>query len=107
MEAIIIYSTEFHDSIEELIKVLYLKEYFGFEVDCQLYAQKIYDFVDYHVMSPSSRETPEQLLKFGSRFIKYKANNRTTWYIFFDQNEQRFLINHIINNHSYDFPELF
>lgn len=48
--------------------------------------------------------TPENFKKFGKKFIKYKANNNTSWYIFFDQ---KILVNHIINNHSQDFPELF
>jgi hypothetical protein len=107
LEEIIIYSEEFHQSIEELVEVLFIKEYFGFEIDCFLYSEKIYDFVDYNIMKPISRKTPQRLQKFGKKFIKYKANNNTSWYIFFDQRDNKFLINHIINNHSQDFPELF
>lgn len=102
----IIYSDEFHQSIEDLIRILHVKEYFGFEVDCQLYAEKIYDFVDYNIHKPISKDTPASMHKFGTKFIKYKANNRTTWYIFFDEKDNRFLINHIINNNSQEFPEL-
>lgn len=39
-------------------------------------------------------------------FFRYKANNNTSWYILFDQKEHKFLINHITNNHSQDFPYL-
>lgn len=58
---------------------------------------------DFHV---NGYNAPENFKKFGKKFIKYKANN-TSWYIFFDQKANRFLVNHIINNHSQDFPELF
>ncbi|WP_262148032.1 hypothetical protein [Chryseobacterium foetidum] len=106
MGEIIVYSDEFHESIENLIRILYVKEYFGFEIDCQLYAEKIYDFVDYNIHKPIGRNTPEALQKFGKIFIKYKANHRTSWFIFYDQKDNQFLINHIINNHSQEFPEL-
>ncbi|KQS92805.1 hypothetical protein [Chryseobacterium sp. Leaf394] len=102
----IIYSREFHQSIEELIRVLYVKEYFGFELVCQLYAEKIYDFVDYNIYKPIGRDTPKSLQKFGKKCIKYKANHRTSWFIFYDQKGDQFLINHILNNHSHEFPEL-
>lgn len=106
MEEIVIYSEEFHQSIEELVEILYAKEYFGFRVDCQFYADKIYDFIDFNVMKPISKNSPLAYQKFGKKFIKYKANNNTSWYIFFDQKEHKFLINHITNNHSKDFPDL-
>lgn len=80
----IVYSDEFHQSIEELIEILFTKEYFGFEIACQLYAEKIYDFVDYNIHKPISRDAPKAFQKFGENFIVYKANNRTSWYIFFD-----------------------
>lgn len=102
----IIYSDEFHQSIEQLIDILYSKEYFGFEIACQLYAEKIYDFVDYNIHKPISRDSPMSFQKFGIKYIVYKANNRTSWYIFFDQKGNQFLINYILNNHSHEFPEL-
>jgi len=103
---VIIYSEEFHDSIEELIKILFVKEYFGFEIDCEFYAEKIYDFIDGNISKPISRNTPKPFQKFGKKFLRYKANNHTFWYIFFDQKDDKFLINHILNNHSEDFPDL-
>ena len=89
-----------------MIEILFAKEYFGFEIACQLYAEKIYDFVDYNIHKPISRDAPMPFQKFGKNFIVYKANNRTSWYIFFDQKDNQFLINHILNNHSHEFPEL-
>lgn len=106
MDEVIIYSQEFHQSLEDLVEILFVKKYFGFRIDCQLYADKIYDFVDDNVNKPINRNTPKKLQKFGKKFLKYKANNNTSWYIFFDQKENQFLINHILNNHSQDFPDL-
>lgn len=36
----------------------------------------------------------------------YKANNHTSWYIFFDQSEHKYLIKFITNNHT-DFIQNF
>ncbi|UFH32797.1 hypothetical protein LNP04_03500 [Chryseobacterium sp. C-71] len=106
MEEIIIYSEKFNQSLEELVEVLFTKEYFGFRIDCELYADRIYDFVDFNVNKPISRNTPDKFQKYGRKFLKYKANNNTSWYIFFDQKGGQFLINYIINNHSHEFPDL-
>lgn len=102
----IIFSEEFHQSIEKLVEILFFKKYFGFKTDCQLYADKIYDFIESNISLPISKLSPATFKKFGREYIKYKANTQTTWYIFFDQKEGRYLVNHILNNHSKDFPEL-
>ncbi|ACU08053.1 hypothetical protein FIC_01607 [Flavobacteriaceae bacterium 3519-10] len=107
MEKTIIFSQAFHQSIEELIYVLYAKKYFGFKTDSHAYAQKIYDFISINVTMPNSRKSPFNFQQYGKKYIKYKANSHTTWYIFFDQKGDRFVINYILNNHSQEYPELF
>ncbi len=106
MEKVVIFSDEFHQTIEDLIEILYDKKYFGFKIDCHNYASKIYDFIEVYINFPILKLSPDKFQKFGKFYIKYKANSRTTWYIFFDQKENKFLINHILNNHNEDFPEL-
>jgi organic radical activating enzyme len=102
----IIYSPLFIAELDDLAKVLYRQKYFSFLEDVDIYIDKIYDFIESNIEYPISKNSPESHQKFGKNFIKYKANNRTTWYIFFDQKEDQFIINHILNNHSQDFPEL-
>lgn len=106
MEKIIFYSDDFEHSIKNLIDILYQNEYFGFEDSAIFYTDKIFDFIEYNIELPISKDSPENFKKFGEKFLKYKANNRTTWYIFFDQKGNKFLVNHILNNHHQDFPEL-
>ncbi|MCS3871009.1 hypothetical protein J3D55_003925 [Chryseobacterium ginsenosidimutans] len=85
---------------EELITVLYEKNYFGFESDAQAYVRKIYDFIEYNLPIFPYKKTPENLLSLGSKYIFYKANQNTTWYIFFENSENRYLITFITNNYS-------
>lgn len=88
------------DFFEELIIVLYQKNYFGFESEAQNYVQKIYDFIEYNLPIFPYKKTPENLLNLGSKYIFYKANQNTTWYIFFENLDNRYLITFITNNYS-------
>jgi hypothetical protein len=106
LEKVVIFSDLFHQSLEELVEILYDEDYFGFKIDCHLYVDKIYDFIESNIDYPISRNSPESFQKYGKKYLRYKANNHTFWYIFFDEKDNRFLINHILNNHSKDFPEL-
>lgn len=106
MEKVIVYSKVFEDIINKLIDVLYEKEYFGFKESSKLYAEKIYDFIFDNIDFPISKKSPEKFQKYGRKYLKYKANQQTVWYIFFDQKDNKFLVNYILNIHSKDFPEL-
>jgi len=106
LETVIVYKDRFENEIDKLLEVLFVNEYFGFEDSALNYVEKIYNFIKNNISKPISKNSPVAYQKVGKKFIKYKANNNTSWYIFFDQKEHRFLINHITNNHSQDFPDL-
>ena len=86
--------------LEELVFILFEKEYFGFEESAQEYVQKIYDFIEFNLPNSPPKNTPESLVELGSKYIFYKANQNTTWYIFFEKSGNRFLVTYITNNHS-------
>ncbi|SKB98194.1 hypothetical protein SAMN05660477_02205 [Soonwooa buanensis] len=88
------------DYLEELVLTLFQKEYFGFEEDAQKYVQRIYDFIEYNLPIFPFKNTPENLLELGSKYIFYKANTNTTWYIFFENLGNRYLVTFITNSHS-------
>ena len=102
----IIYSPLFINELDNLAKILYQYKYFSFVVDVDIYIDKIYDFLESNIEYPIAKNSPESFQKFGKKFIKYKANNQTTWYIFFDQKRNQFIGNHMLNNHSQHFSEL-
>ena len=89
-----------------MLEILFHKNYFGFKKDARLYIQEIVFFILKFNFETNVRATPKSLKKYGAKYFKYTANKRTTWYIFFDQKENNFLINYILNNHTNDFPEL-
>ncbi|HLV23300.1 MAG TPA: hypothetical protein VKY36_00790 [Moheibacter sp.] len=99
-EVKIYYKPEVEDFINELVYQLYINEYFGFLESAINYKDKIIDFIEENISTFPHRPTPFALRKLGSRYLFYKSNERTTWYIFFEKSENTYLITYITNNHS-------
>lgn len=99
MEKVVILQKDVIDFLENLIWVLFEKEYFGFEESAQTYVSRIYDFIEYELVKFPPKQTPRNLSRYGTKYVLYKANNRTTWYIFFENIENRYLVTYITNNH--------
>ncbi len=89
--------------LDNLIQILFENDYFGFEESAQIYVSKIYDFIEHELINFPYKITPEKLSHFGQKYAFYNANNRTTWYIFFEIKDSRLLITYLTNNHA---PEL-
>lgn len=106
MGKLIFYSPKFENQINKIVDILFENNYFSFKENAFEYGERIYDFIEANIDKPISKLSPDKFIKFGTFYFKYKANENTTWYIFFDRKENRFLVNYILNNHSQDFPEL-
>lgn len=100
MEKIILLQQNVTDFLEDLILILFEKEYFGFEENAQLYVKNIYDFIEFELVHFPYKTTPKEINTFGANYAFYKANSRTTWYIFFEKSDNRYLVTYITNNHS-------
>jgi hypothetical protein len=96
----IVYSKNFIEYLDDLVKILYFKEYFGFIESADMYTDKIYDFIEINISTFPSKKTPIQLQHLGSNYVFYQSNQRTTWYIFFEQSNSNYLITNIINSHN-------
>jgi hypothetical protein len=96
----IFYTTEVEIYLEDLVDILFYEEYFGFEDAAQNYAEKIVHFIEQDIQTFPSKKTPKELKNFGQNYIFYKSNQRTTWYIFFEQSDNNYLITNIINSNS-------
>ena len=95
----IIYSSSVEFYLKDLVKILFDQEYFGFEETAQQYVQNIYDAIELKLAQPIYKISPPELQKQGKFYIAYSPNKRTTWYIFFNQRANRYLIKFITNNH--------
>lgn len=92
--------------LDDLAIALYKKEYFGFIESAEEYVSNIYDAVPERIKKSPQKKSPESLQNLGSHYVFYKANSRTTWYIFFEKRNQNYLITGIINNYCSEAKEL-
>jgi len=95
----VIYLPEIENYINNLIDVLFEKEYFGFLEDSKLYVSKLIDYIDQNIHLIQPNISPKQLIHKGKYYISYSSNKRTTWYIFFEKRNRQILITYIFNNH--------
>ena len=102
----VIFKNEILDYLDGPVYILFKEEYFSYPVNARFYVDKIVNFVSGKIFTFPHKQTPKKLLQLGSNYIFYKANNRTTWYIFFEKRDQNYLITGIINNHSEEAKEL-
>ena len=96
----ILISIEAVNYLDELIEILYRKEYFGFIESAEIYVANIYEFIETSIDRFPPKESPVQLQYYGKQYIFFKINAQTTWYIFFESEANNYLITHITNNHS-------
>jgi len=101
----IIFKDKVLDYLDELVFILFKEEYFSYSENAQLYVDKIVDSIIVEINSFPHKNTPKKLQYLGSKYIFYKSNNRTTWYIFFEKRNHNYLITGIINNHCEEAKE--
>lgn len=95
------FKKEVLNTFNELVYELHTNDYFSNLENAILYKEKIITFIKDSISTFPVRKTPDKIAKLGENYIFYKANRRTSWYIFFEKQDTTYLITAIINNHSY------
>ncbi|MGA9212574.1 hypothetical protein [Kaistella sp.] len=101
----IIYTTFFISQLDYLTKILYIKQYFSYLEDVDNYIDEVYDVIESNIENRIFENAADPFRKFGENFLRYKVNNQTFWDVFFEQKDNQFIINHILDNHSQNFSE--
>jgi len=101
MEREIVFSKKVELYLDELMLLLFEEGYFGFPDSAKSYVDRLIAFIEQHVGIQSSRNAPNFFKRFGKnlKYITFHANKRTSWYIFYQERNNIFLIKHITNNH--------
>lgn len=86
------YKPETEDYFNELVFILFKEDYFSYLENAIIYKDKILNFIESNISTFPSRKTPKKLQSFGTNYIFYKSNQRTTWYIFFEKSENKYLL---------------
>lgn len=90
----LVFTPQVIDFLDDLVRILYKKEYFGFIETAEEYVSKIYDAVPEIIKSSSHKLTPKSIKYLGSSYVFYNSNN------------QIIMIIGIINNHCEEAKDL-
>lgn len=98
----IVFQRSVIEEFDELVFSLYTQDYFYSLIAAEVYVDKIIDFIKTEISTFPSKKSPKKLQAYGSRYIFYNADKGTTWFIFFENYNQNYLITRITNNHCGD-----
>jgi hypothetical protein len=101
MERKIIFSSEAEVFLKELLLLLYTKGYFSFWNDARKYVKQIVYYIVQYLGVLPGKKAPKYFSRYGSnlKYITYRANKTTSWYVFYQQQDDVYLVRYITNNH--------
>jgi len=101
MEREIIFSKKVELYLDKLMQLLHEQAYFGFPDSAKSYVDRLISFVEKHIGIHPGKNAPDYFNRYGQnmKYITYNANKNTTWYIFYQERNNIYLIRHIVNNH--------
>jgi hypothetical protein len=97
---------EVKEYLNNLVTILYEKEYFGFEEFAINYVNELLDDILTNLSAKLHRPAPEYFDKYGKNlyYACFKKNKHTTWYAFFTKYNKNddtiYLVRYIANNHT-------
>lgn len=97
----IVLSHEFIDELEDLFDILVERGFFSYDEYAQRYIDDIEHFIASSIHAYPKRKAPAIFAKYGLnlKYISYRKNTHTTWYILFEETDFEFFVRHITNNH--------
>lgn len=85
--------------LKKLTTELHRKGYFNYLEAAEIYVNDLINEMRNDLFIGLYHETPQELKKYGNYYVKIQGSKRTTWYIFFDTNRNRYIIEFVTNNH--------
>ena len=92
--------------LNNLVLVLYEKEYFGFKESARNYVVELFDDIKTNLPKKLHKTAPNYYNKYGKdmEYAVFKKNKNTQWYVFFriyrKNDEDIYQIRYITNNHT-------
>ena len=81
----VFYTTSVNQYLDDLVDILYFKNYFGFEESAIKYVDNLTGEIEKTIHLRIRNIAPTYFLKYGKdlHYTTYLKNKNTTWYIFF------------------------
>ena len=96
---------EVEQYLESLKKVLFEKEYFGFEETAQKYVDDLFFDIKTNLPTKPHKPAPKYFDRYGKgmKYAVFRKNKRTSWYAFFktyhENGKTFYMVRYIANNH--------
>lgn len=98
-KSVISFTEEVVEYLDHLLFILYENQYFSHKSSAKIYVLGIYEFIEININTFPHKITPSELKHFGTHYLFYKPNNRTTWFIIFERVKDGYPISGILNNY--------
>lgn len=102
----VIFLQEVRKYFDNLIPVLYEREYFGFKETAKKYVDDLFDDIETNLSTSLHKPAPIYFDRYGKNmeYAVFKKNKRTQWYVFFrvyrKNDEKIYQVRYIGNNHA-------
>jgi len=102
----VLFTQKVREYTSHLIRILYEKEYFGFEEAAKKYVDSLIIDIETNLPSMQHKNAPKYFDKYGKEmfYANFRKNKQTTWYAFFskykENGETIYLVRYIANNHT-------
>jgi len=95
------YTDDITDYLNELIDILFEQDYFGFIDSAKQYVSNMKNYIETNITILPAYPAPLYFSRYqiGMQYVTYRSNKSTTWYFFFLQEGNRYLICYVTNNH--------
>ena len=94
------------DYLEDLVIILYEKEYFGFLETSSKYVKALLEDIKVNLPAKLHKSAPKHFDKYGNGmyYASFRKNKHTQWYVFFriynDNGKHIYQVRYIANNHT-------
>lgn len=97
----VVFAPEVADDLVELISILVQKDYLSNYELAESYVQDIISYTETVIETYPSKPAPIQFARYGIglKYLPYKRNQRTTWYIMFETHDDCYFVTFITNSH--------
>ena len=94
------------DYFEDLMEILYQKQYFGFRQSARNYVKELATEIRTNLHKLPHKPAPAHFDRYGKEmdYATFRKNKNTSWYAFFTsyevENEVIYLVRYVANNHT-------